>query len=224
VAITLGSFALAAKLFLTRVLFETVSGAKISTALLSAAPEGGHLLGIVVLSILVFLTVTGNSASRVQWATAIALLLMVGVVFASVAVRMSSGPNADIYNPYFQRYFYVPKLVVAAFLLSQVVPRLRKGMSGLGLLAKGSILVGVASYLLAVNRVNNFLYGSSLGEGRRMAAFLTDVQTNVQRARAGLPYASEWVLQREEPWSLTLSVNRHVGKSDQNHSPSENGN
>ena len=223
-AITFSSFALTTKLFLTRVLFETISGAKISTALLSAVPEGGHLLGFIVLSTLTFLTVTGNSASRVKWATAMALLLMFGLVFASVAARISSGFINEISNPHFQRYFYVPKLVVAVLLLSQVVTRVRNDMSRVGLLAKGLILACVAIYLFQVNRVNNYLYSSSLAEGRRLQGFLTDVQTNVRRAGAGLPYTSEWVLQREDPWTLILSVNRHIGKIDRDYLPSKNGN
>jgi hypothetical protein len=224
VAITFGSFALATKLFLTRVLFEMVSGAKVSTALLSAVPEGGHLLGFVVLSILVFLTVTGSSTSQVKWATPLALLLMFGVVFASVAARISSDFITEISNPYLQRYFYVPKLVVAVLLLSQVVPRVRNSMSRVGLLAKGLVLASVAIYLLEDNRVNNYLYRSSLSEGRRVEGFLADVQTNVERARAGLPYASERILQREDPWNLILSVNNHVGKIDRNSFPSKGGN
>ena len=223
-AITLGSFVLASKLFLTRVLFEMVSGAKTRTALLSAVPEGGHLLGFVVLWIFVFLTVTGSSASRVKWATAMAVLLMFGVVFASVAARISSDFITEISNPHLQRYFYVPKLVIAVLLLSQVIPRVRDGMSRGGLLAKCVILVGVAIYLLEDNRVNNYLYSSSLAEGQTHKAFLTDVESNVERAEADRPYASERILRREDPWSLILNVNNHVGKIDRNSFPSKNGN
>jgi hypothetical protein len=211
--ITLQSFALALKLFLTRVLLEIVSGAKASVALLAAAPGGGDLLGIAVLLFLVFLSVTDDSTSQVQWATAIALLLMFGLVFASVAARMSRDFVADVFNAYFQRYFYVPKLVLAIFLLSQAVPRLRKGVSSVKLLAKCSILIGVAAYLVQTNRINNSLYQNSVTEGRRVKAFLSDVQTHVQRAKAGLPYTSEWILPREEPWSVALSINKHLRKS-----------
>jgi hypothetical protein len=221
----LGSAVLTAKLFLSRVLLETVSGAPASTMLLSFSPRSTYFLGTAVLSVQVFLAVTASASSKAKWAIAIGLLLASGIIFVSVAgtleskraayFRLASGSSApaEIYNPHLQRYFYVSKLIFMILLLSQVIPRLRRAIFRLQPMAIGLVLIGAVSYILALNGYSNYLYTSSLAEGERVAAFLSDVQANVRRAEAGLPYTSEWVLPRGGAWDVRLSIDSHLRRN-----------
>jgi hypothetical protein len=148
---------------------------------------------------------------------------MFGMVFTSVASRISAEFLANIHNPYFQRYFYVSKLLFAVLLLSQLLPRLRHGIANVSLSAKCAILLLIALCLFHTNRVNQLLYQSSVTEGQRVKAFLASVQTNLQKARAGLPYTSEWVLRREGKWSFALNIDRHLGREHNNNSLARTG-
>jgi hypothetical protein len=117
-----------------------------------------------------------------------------------------------LFKPFFQRYFYVSKLLLALFLLSQLVPLLRAAGSQLLLSGRLVLLIAAACYLFAVNGINNQYYRSSLREGQRLSVFLSSVQEDLRNANAGLPFNPKWILPRQDGWDITLSIDKHLAK------------
>jgi len=212
--LSLSSLVFAAKVFVSRVCFETVFGAHATTTLIvSGSARYVYLLGMVTLAGVVFLALADKPTSWQSAAQVGVLVTAFALVFASGSARYT-GAARMVYleDPYLQRYVYVPKLMFAVLLLSLVVPYLRAVLAAQRILPAAGIWVAFSLYLLAVNIDNSFLYDSSELEGKRVTSFLIAVDEDVRRARSGVPYTPEHALHKEEGWDVVMNIDQHLGK------------
>lgn len=205
---------LAIKLFLSRVVFETISGAMAGTTLIPENAQFVHYSALAILGIVLSLTLSSRISWRAKCGVVIGLGLAFGIVLASTLARLATGPDfPHVFKFYLQRYFYVPKLLIAIFLLAQVIPRLRKFLSSLSIEAQIPFLGACAIYLIGLNRSNNRLYANVHEDGVKIAAFLRTVQQHQAFARADQEYTSQWRLPRQETnWDIQLNIDEHLGK------------
>lgn len=210
--VSLESILWAMKVFITRVVFESVLGARATTLL--AANGGLHYIyagAFLILCLLANMIRTSERRLRETVLTAGVIALAFGIVQISTLVRYV-GPEARLIhleNPFLQRYIYVPKLIFTAFLLSQLVPRLQRYYSRFDVPQKTVFLALCGAYILGISGDNQFLYRGSRSEGLRVKSFVESSYTDLLRARKGESHRVMHTLSRDDGWDIVLLLGAH---------------
>lgn len=220
IALSPESIHLSVRLFLSRVVFELLVGTMAGTTLIPDNAQFVHYSALTILAGLAAWTLANKLSLGAKAGVAIAVGLAFGLIFASTAARLATGPDLPhVFKFYLQRYFYVPKLIMGGLLLAAAIALFRSARSSLPGAAQVILLAGCGVHLLGLNRANNRLYENVHADGVKVAQFLAQVRQHVQLARAGSPYTAEWVMPREEGWEIRLDIDRHLnrrGPSDRN--------
>ena len=140
-------------------------------------------------------------------------MLSSGLALVLVSTRVGYvGPEVRairLTEPNLQRHVYVPKLIVCSAILSLVIPWARSMLR-----TKTLRIVSLAllvAYLGVVNTQNSFLYQSSKVDGQRVREFVLEVARDLEREKAGQPFAASHILPRGGTWDIELALPRGAG-------------
>jgi len=222
--ITPASCLFAVRVFLSRVIVESIAGPRLITAL-EAHGWGGltAAAGTVLLAIWLgfrwwFHGQQTGQSKKVDFTAGFQEVVGGGmylwmaafaIVFISVHLRyadLAAQAIRSIYlmEPNLQRYVYVPKLIVLYLVLSRGIPVFRGWLKRVSIPVKivsGLVLI---AYLVIINVHNAPLYRTDPVEGRRLKIFLEDAATNLRRRDGGGDYAPRMILERDGDWDIVL--------------------
>lgn len=206
----------AMKVFLARVSFESVFGAR-ATTLLTAHGSADYVyaFGIMILCMIASMVLTGKRQKRDAYIAGAMLLLAFAVVMISTMVRYVGSDNKWIHlnDPYLQRYIYIPKIIFTIMVLWQIVPRIQGALRSRNAISRLAFLAACCVYVIAIIASNRFLYRESQTEGYRVREFIYSVFTDSRRAKRGEPYQSRHVLDRGGSWDIVLMLHDGIGNS-----------
>ena len=193
--------------FLSRVVIESIGGTQ---AVVSIISENYGLLYLCLLGIVFIGFIFLFASYKKDWCKnlfviSVFLGLSWGLVFAACALR-----QVNYFNPYMQRYIYVPKILFMLLFLSQVMPYLYSIIKKQVLLRQAAIIILFLIYLMAVNIPNKFLYRYSLMMGKELKSYLSSVHQNAKKAKDGGVYENELVLKRNDPWDIIIRIDERL--------------
>ena len=206
------------KVFLIRVPFEVIFGAKISTLL---AANGGAMfacaVSLVALGYLFIVCMESDRPKRNLFILLSGVVLAYLLVAIAVLTRFVEPGVRDIYlvQPHLQRYFLASKIIVISFMVWLLIPKLRMALScsSCPKLRAAFSCVSLMLFVVVLNSDNNFLYMSNTYEANRMSRFIDSVQKDLEKSSNGQPYSPIHSLDRGESWSFYLDIDRHKSKS-----------
>ena len=208
----------AAKVFLSRVVFELAFGTHATLALTSKGYSYWlFTVGVGFAIVLGALVVSARKGRPERaWLVVLSVIaLCLGMLWATTVVRYT-GQEAHYYvdTAMAQRYFYVPKLAIAFVFLSLAVRAISPWLTRKSATTRVAIVTLLAGYVVALNLDNRGLYWTTSQEGARVAAFLDVVQENLSKARRGDVYVDEHVLVRDARYGsfdIVLNIDKHLG-------------
>lgn len=208
----------AMKVFLARVSFESVFGAR-ATTLLTAHGVGAYYVyafGIMILCMIASMVLTSERQKRDAYIAGAMLLLAFAVVMISTMVRYV-GPEIKwihLKEPGIQRYIYIPKIIFTIMILWQIVPRIQGTLRSQNVISRLAFLAACCVYVIAIIASNRFLYREPQAEGHRVQEFIYSVFADLRRAKHGEPYQSRHVLDRGGPWDIVIMLHDGIGDSE----------
>lgn len=210
--ISIAKFLFSFKVFLSRVMFESFLGAKVTTLLVANGLSGYvYCFGLIFVLGLLSMIISGDQRTKNFVIFCVAVSLAFLVVFISVMVRCTT-LDERIYwltEPTLQRYFYVSKVIVV-FLFGWRLSRLIDPGYLSNKLLSSLLCVSAVIYLFAVNYSNKFLYSNNPAEGLRIGQLVAEASEEYRKKQIGLPYTNIHKLDRGGAWTFTLSLDEHT--------------
>lgn len=208
VVISIDSLMWALKVFLARVIFESVFGTHVTTLLIN----GGSFryvcgMGVCILGLVFGMVLASARPHRnalIAWA---AIMSALAIVWISTLTRYTE-PEARMIHlaePYLQRYIYVPKLIFASIILCQAAPLFFACTTG-RIWIRTLFLASLFFYLASVNYNNAYLYRESVAEGLQVREFLRLAHSDLKRAKEGQSFQSLHTLDRGGIWDIIIVI------------------
>ena len=227
-AISPASCIFAIRVYLSRVIVESVAGPRLTTAL--EAHGFGWLTAVTGVGLLLawfgcrqhlrrrfpgaFSRYSGNGSDETHrhrqlliWIELYLWVVAFAIVFTSVHLRYTEMENPAIRSiflvePNLQRYVYIPKMIIMYMVLSRVIPILRAWLENVSIPMKIVSGLVFSIYLMIVNVHNISLWRTDPSEGRRLKAFLEEVDLNTRRKASGREYEPRMILERDGDWDI----------------------
>jgi hypothetical protein len=218
--VSFSTFFLSIKIFLSRVVLESLIGARAAATL--AATEYGVLYGSLLASGIIIMTVLISTLRTDRNRNILVCIFSFGLSWAMIFITCQTR-NADsgwlITVHRSQRYIYTPKFICALCILSQVLPVICYSISKQSFIRKTAVFAISLIYLTGINIHNQFNYRSSIGEGRRIRTFVQEVHQEMIKAKNGQDYKAEHVFNRGGHWDIIININERLNRieSGNNH-------